>query len=51
MYKRLPWDKFLKKKRNIYKNILQYAIFLELQSLDDLVDFFELSMCINASLP
>ena len=41
-------DKFVMKKNNIPQNMRS---FLELCLVDDLVDFLELSMFINTSLP
>ena len=50
-YKRLSSDKF-EKKRIFRKTFCSGRNFLELKYLvDDLVDFLELSMFINASLP
>ena len=51
-YKKLPCDKFMKEKITFHKVFSSMQNFLELQCLiDDLVDFLELSMFINASLP
>ena len=47
-YKKLPWDKFVRKKRTFRKIFCSMQNFLELQcSADDLVDFLELLMFIN----
>ena len=48
----MPWYKFEKKKRTFRKTFQSMYIFLELQFLvEDLVDFLELSMFTNVSLP
>ena len=48
----MPWYKFGKKRRTFRKTFHSMYIFLELQVLvDDLVDFLELSVFTNASLP
>ena len=50
-YRKLPWNKFVKKKRKFWKTFCSMQKFLELQFLvDHLVDFLELSMFISASL-
>ena len=50
--KKSAWDKFVKKKRTLHKTFCSMQNFLELQCLiDDLVDFLELSVFVNASLP
>ena len=50
-YKKLPWDKFVKKKITFCKIFHGTQFFLELQNLaDDLVHFSELSMFLNVSL-
>ena len=42
----------MKKKRTLHKTFCSMQNFLELQCLiDDLVDFLELSVFVNASLP
>ena len=42
-YKKMPWDKFVKKKRTFSKTFRSMRIFLELHCLfDDLVGFLEL---------
>ena len=46
-YKKLPLDKLARKK----DTVVQEMLFLQLQGLDDLVAFLELSVFINASLP
>ena len=51
-YNKSPLGKFVKKKKNSCKIFCSKLIFLELQCLvDDLVDFWELSIVINVSLP
>ena len=48
-YKKLPWDKFVRWKRTFRKLFRNMEYFWELQRLvDDLVDFLELLMFINA---
>ena len=48
-YKKLPWDKFVRKKRTFHKIFRSMWNFLELQCLvDDLDDFLELLMFIDA---
>ena len=50
--KKLPWDKFVKKKRTLHKTFCSVQNVLELPYLvDNLVDFLELSVFVNASLP
>ena len=52
LYKKIPWDKFEKKKEIFAKHFPVREIFLKLQCLaDDLVDFLEFSMFNNVSLP
>ena len=52
-YKKLPLDKLVKKKKRTFcKTLRSTRNFFKLQCLaDDLVDFLELSMFINVSLP
>ena len=48
---KLPWDKFVKKKRTLHKTFCSVQNVLELPCLvDNLVDFLELSVFANASL-
>ena len=50
--KKLTWDKFVEQKRTFWKIFRGMLGLLELQcSVDDLVDFLELSMFVNTSLP
>ena len=51
-YKKLPWNKSVKKKKRIYcKTFHGIKKFLEVKCFfDDPVDYLELSMFINASV-
>ena len=48
----MPLDKFVKYKRTLCEKFCSVQTFLELQCLiDDVVDFLELTIFINVSLP